>query len=79
MLILALIILSRILTYTIANSRTVTNKQARLGTSRSRVFVELGFNLEDFLAFFFFGVLAFSLGVLTINLEILSFSYLFSS
>ena len=74
----ASIILSRILTYIIANSRTVTNRQARLGAGRSRVFVESGFNLEDFLAFFFLRVLAFSLGVLTINLEALSFSRLFS-
>jgi len=62
----------------IANSRTVTNGRARLGTSRSRVFIKLGFNLEDFLAFFFLRVLAFGLGVLTINLEALSFSHLFS-
>ena len=65
--------------YTIANSGTVTNRRSRLGASRSRVFVELSFNLEDFLAFFFLGVLAFSLGVLTINLETPFFSYLFSS
>jgi len=71
-------ILSGILIYVITNSRIVTNKWARLGTSRSKVFVELGFDLEDFLAFFFLRVLAFSLGVLTINLEVLSFSYLFS-
>jgi len=74
----ASIILSRILVYIIANSGTVTNRRARLGASRLRVFIELGFNLEDFLAFFFLRVLAFSLGVLTINLEALSFSYLFS-
>ena len=71
-------ILSRILIYTIANSGTVTNRRARLGTSRLRVFIELGFNLEDFLAFFSLRVLAFSLGVSTINLEVSSFSYLFS-
>ena len=62
----------------IANSGTVTNRQARLGASRLRIFVELGFNLEDFLALFFLRVLAFSLGVLTIDLETPSFSYLFS-
>jgi len=73
-----LIILSGMLIYVIANSRTVTNGRARLGTGRLRVFVELGFDLEDFLAFFFLRVLAFGLGVLTINLEALSFSRLFS-
>jgi len=78
MLMPASIILSGILAYAIANSRTVTNGRAWLGASRSRVFVESGFNLEDFLAFFFLRVLAFSLGVSTINLEALSFSYLFS-
>jgi len=61
-----------------ANSRTVTNRRARLGTGRSRVFVESGFDLEDFLAFFFLRVLAFGLGVSTIDLEALSFSRLFS-
>jgi hypothetical protein len=72
-------ILSGMLIYTIANRGMVTNERFWLGASRSRVFVELGFDLEDFLDFFFFGVLAFSLGVSTINLEMLSFSRLFSS
>jgi hypothetical protein len=57
----------------------VTDGRFWLSTSRLRVFVELGFDLEDFLDFFFFRALAFSLGVSTINLEILSFSRLFSS
>jgi len=62
----------------ITNSGIVTNRRAWLGTSRLRVFVKLSFDLEDFLAFFFLRVLAFSLGVLTINLEASSFSRLFS-
>jgi hypothetical protein len=50
-----------------------------VGASRSRVFVKPGFNIEDFLPFFFFGDLAFSLGVLAIKLEALSFNRLFSA
>jgi hypothetical protein len=48
-------ILSRILAYTITNRGIVTNGRFWLGVSRLRVFVELGFDLEDFLDFFFLG------------------------
>jgi hypothetical protein len=57
-----------------------------VGTSRLRAFIKLGFNTDNFLLFFFFRELAFSLsvlnlylGVLTISLEVLAFNYLFSA
>jgi hypothetical protein len=62
-----------------ANSGIIIIRRFRVGAGRSRVFIKLGFNIEDFLPFFFFGDLAFSLGVSTIKLEALSFNRLFSA
>jgi hypothetical protein len=50
-----------------------------VGAGRLRVFVEPGFNIEDFLPFFFFKDLAFGLGVSAIKLEAPSFNRLFSA
>jgi hypothetical protein len=62
-----------------ADSETIIVRRFRVSAGRSRVFVEPGFDIEDFLPFFFFGDSAFGLGVSTIELEALSFNHLFSA